>query len=136
MVMDSLAILILAGTAITGKSFLGFLLILSAVRFLLSACVQFGAGQAVNVTAGAVGLLLGAVAIYGGLALLLEDFHQNTILPLGAGAASMPWKGVCKSSSSGPRKRRAYGSSFRATSTAGLLRLPDSLPAMPDIRDF
>jgi uncharacterized protein len=82
MATDALAILGVGVAAVSGKTLLAILLAISAVRFLLLACVQSGASQTINLASGTLGLLLGVFALYGGLALLLEDVRQRTVLPL------------------------------------------------------
>lgn len=88
MVMDSLAILSAAIASVSGKPLISVILFLSTARFLLAACLQFGAGPAVGIASGALGLLTGLFAAYGGLALLLEDVNQRTVLPTFRRAAS------------------------------------------------
>jgi succinate-acetate transporter protein len=82
LIMDSLAILALGMASYSGKPLLSVILLIAAARFLLVACVQFGAGAPVALASGAVGLLTGVFAVYGGLALLLEDVKQKTVLPM------------------------------------------------------
>lgn len=82
LIMDSLAILALGIASYAGKPLLSLILLIAAARFLLVACVQFGAGASVALASGAVGLLTGVFAVYGGLALLLEDVKQKTVLPM------------------------------------------------------
>ncbi len=82
MVLDSLAILSIAIVSIGGKPLIAIILFLSALRFLLVAAVQFGAGAAIGLASGAVGMLTGLFALYGGLALLMEDVKQRTVLPV------------------------------------------------------
>jgi succinate-acetate transporter protein len=57
LVMDSLAVFALTAASMGGKPLLGVILLLSAARFLLAAIVQFGAGVAVSIASGALGLL-------------------------------------------------------------------------------
>lgn len=82
MIMDALAVLSLAIVAISGKPLLSILLFFAAARFLLTSIVQFGAAPVLNIPAGVLGLITGAFALYGGLALLLEDVKQRTVLPM------------------------------------------------------
>lgn len=82
LVMDSLAIFALSIASLSGKPMMGVILLFSAIRFVLAAALQFGAGPNIAITAGAFGLLTGALAVYGGLALLLEDVKQKTVLPV------------------------------------------------------
>ena len=82
MILDSLAIFSLSFASMSAKPLMGVILSLSAVRFLLAAVIQLGGGTAVSIAAGAVGLLTGVLALYGGLALLLEDTRQKSVLPV------------------------------------------------------
>jgi succinate-acetate transporter protein len=82
LIMDSLAVLALGVASFAGKPLLSLILLIAAVRFLLVACVQFGAGASAQIASGIVGLLTGVFAVYGGLALLLEDVKQKTVLPM------------------------------------------------------
>jgi uncharacterized protein len=82
LVMDSLAIFALCIASFEGKPMLALVLLFSSIRFVLAAALQFGAGPNVAIAAGAFGLLTGALAVYGGLALLLEDVKQKTVLPV------------------------------------------------------
>ncbi|PWI41294.1 GPR1/FUN34/YaaH family transporter [Streptomyces sp. ICBB 8177] len=69
--------------ALRGKPLFGLLLLIGAGRFVLTGAYQAGAGPSVQTAAGWVGVALAAFALYGGLALLLEDTLQRTVLPLG-----------------------------------------------------
>lgn len=82
MIQDSLAILALGVVSFSAKPMMAGILFFAAVRFLLSACVQFGAGSVLGIAAAAIGLLVGLLAVYGGLALLLEDIKQKAVLPV------------------------------------------------------
>ena len=82
LIMDSLAILSLCLTSIKAKPLLGIILLVTTARFLLAAALQFGGGPNVSIAAGAAGLLTGVFAVYGGLALLLEDTRQRAVLPV------------------------------------------------------
>jgi hypothetical protein len=81
MIMVSLALIALAIPALKAKPLLAIILILAVARFLLAAAVDLGAGSAVSMASGATGLLIGAMAVYGGAALLLEEVEQKTVLP-------------------------------------------------------
>jgi hypothetical protein len=82
LLMDALAILALGIAAFEGKPMMALILLFSFIRFVLAAALQFGAGRNVAITAGAFGLLTGILALYGGLAFLLEDIKQKTVLPV------------------------------------------------------
>jgi hypothetical protein len=66
------------------KPLFGVLLMLGACRFALTGLYQAAiGGGALERASGWIGLPLVALSIYGGLALLLEDGAQQTVLPLG-----------------------------------------------------
>jgi uncharacterized protein len=83
--------LLLAGTAIlvpftaaaTGKLVPAAVLGTTAIRFVATGLYQLTAASAWEHTAGIVGLVLLAIALYAALALALEDVRGATILPLG-----------------------------------------------------
>jgi uncharacterized protein len=75
----------LASGAMRAKPAFAALLLVGASRFVLTGLYQVASGGS-NVTeriSGWIGLPLAAFALYGGLALLLEDAAQRTILPIG-----------------------------------------------------
>jgi uncharacterized protein len=60
------------------------MLLLGACRFALTGVYQGSLGGPVTATvAGWIGLPLAALSLYGGLALILEDSAQRTVLPIG-----------------------------------------------------
>lgn len=69
--------------ALSAKPLFGVLLGVGGVRFLCTGLYQAGLAAAFATVAGWVGVALSAFAAYGGLALLLEDTTQRTVLPLG-----------------------------------------------------
>lgn len=75
-------VLALAGAAAQSKPLFAVLLSLTAVRFALTGLYEAGLGNAFQIAAGWTGLAIGAFALYGGLALLVEDGKQRTVLPL------------------------------------------------------
>jgi uncharacterized protein len=79
----TVVVLLLAGAAILGKPFIAILLVVSALRGLLSAAYELGAGPGWNHVAGWLALAIFVVAMYGGIAFLLEDALGHTVLPLG-----------------------------------------------------
>ena len=79
----TVVVVLLAVAALLGKPFIAVLLLISAVRGLLSAIHQLGGGAIWNHAAGWVALVIFCVAMYGGIAFLLEDALGRTILPLG-----------------------------------------------------
>ncbi len=75
--------LVLAAAAFRGKPLFAVLLLAGACRFVLLGVYQAGAPAPLQTVAGWLGLALAAFALYSGLALLLEDAAQRTVLPLG-----------------------------------------------------
>lgn len=75
-------VLALAAAAAQSKPLFAVLLILTALRFGLTGLYEAGLGNALQVTAGWTGIGIGIYALYGGLALLVEDGKQRTVLPL------------------------------------------------------
>jgi uncharacterized protein len=75
--------LVMAAAALAGKPLFGLLLFLGACRFALTGVYQATGNTALEHAAGWLGVPLAAFALYGGLALLLEDGFQRTVLPLG-----------------------------------------------------
>ncbi|MER5886100.1 GPR1/FUN34/YaaH family transporter [Streptomyces sp. NPDC001941] len=75
-------VLALAGAALRSKPLFAVLLTLAAVRFCLTGLYEAGAGAVWQHAAGWAGLGIGVFALYGGLALLVEDGEQRTVLPL------------------------------------------------------
>jgi hypothetical protein len=83
------AALLLSSLATLGKPFFSVLLLLAAARMILSALYEVGAsGKSVYEASGWIGLVLAAIAMYGGTALGLEDAHQRDVLPLFRRAAA------------------------------------------------
>ena len=82
---------LLALVAWQGKPLLGVLLWTSCARFLLFSLVAFGL-HALTLASGVVGVILTVFALYGAMALLMEDVQRRTVLPLfrrGAARVSM-----------------------------------------------
>jgi hypothetical protein len=76
--------LVLSVGALRSKPLLGVLLLLGACRFLLTALYEAAVGgTGLEQASGWLGIPLVAFSLYGGLALLLEDGAQHTVLPLG-----------------------------------------------------
>jgi succinate-acetate transporter protein len=61
----------------------GLLLLIGASRFAVTAVYQIYGWTRLETVAGWIGVPLAALSVYGGLALLLEDGQQRTVLPLG-----------------------------------------------------
>ncbi|MFJ5739150.1 acetate uptake transporter family protein [Streptomyces microflavus] len=75
-------VLALTGAAAQSKPLFAVLLGITAVRFALTGLYEAGLGNALQIAAGWTGLGIGVFALYGGLALLVEDGKQRTVLPL------------------------------------------------------
>jgi len=86
------AVLLLSTLSTLGKPFFSLLLLVAATRMTLAGIYEVGAaGKTVYEISGGFGIALTALAMYGGVALGLEDAHQREVLPLfrrGAAAAS------------------------------------------------
>jgi succinate-acetate transporter protein len=82
LVMFAVMVLALAAASFLGKPLLGVLLLIAASRSTLFGAWELGAGHHVLYAAGVVGLVLAGLSVYGGLAFLLEDLQQKTVLPL------------------------------------------------------
>jgi succinate-acetate transporter protein len=77
------AVLLLSTLSTLGKPFFSALLLLAAARMILAGLYEVGAaGKPVYEASGWIGLVLSALAMYGGAALGLEDAHQRDVLPL------------------------------------------------------
>ncbi|MFC8712198.1 MULTISPECIES: GPR1/FUN34/YaaH family transporter [unclassified Streptomyces] len=72
----------LAVTGFLGKTLLGAVLSVSAVRTALAAADELGAPEAVRLADAAAALLLVLLALYAGTAFLLEDLRRRTVLPV------------------------------------------------------
>ncbi|SDO94317.1 GPR1/FUN34/YaaH family transporter [Actinacidiphila guanduensis] len=75
--------LVLCAASLQGKPLFGVLLLIGACRFVLVGAYQAGGAEVLQTVAGWFGVALGAFALYGGLALLLEEGAQHTVLPIG-----------------------------------------------------
>jgi succinate-acetate transporter protein len=78
----STAVLLLALLSALGKPFFTALLLLAVTRQVLSGIYEVGGGTSVYRVAGAFGLVLAALAMYGGVALGIEDARHREVLPL------------------------------------------------------
>lgn len=74
---------IMSVTAVTGKPLFGMLLLLGAARFALTGAYQATGTAAAERVSGWIGIPLALFALYGGLAMLLEESYDRMILPLG-----------------------------------------------------
>ncbi len=89
------AILLLVGAgALLGKPLLGLVIALASVRFATTGLYELTAATALQTTSGVLGCVIAAIALYGGLALGLEDLQGKTVLPKGRrGAARRAFEG-------------------------------------------
>ena len=78
----TVVVLLLAAAAIFGKPLIAVLLFVSSARSLLSAAYDLGAGQTWNHIGGWLAVGIFVIAMYGGIAFLLEDARGHTVLPL------------------------------------------------------
>jgi succinate-acetate transporter protein len=84
----SIAVALLSLVAWLGQPLIAALLTISTVRGVLSAVYQLGGGKGWNEVGGWLALGIFCVAMYGGLAFLLEDAKGFAILPLGRRGSS------------------------------------------------
>lgn len=84
----TIAVLLLASVSWLGQPLIAVLLTVSSLRAILSAVYQLGGGQGWNETGGWLALGIFCVAMYGGLAFLLEDAKGVAVLPLGRRGSS------------------------------------------------
>lgn len=89
------AILLIVGAgAIFGKPLLGIVIGLASARFATSGLYEMTAASGFETTSGIIGCVIAAIALYGGLALGLEDLQGKTVLPIGRrGAARRAFEG-------------------------------------------
>jgi succinate-acetate transporter protein len=78
----TVVVLLLGVAAWEGKPMISVLLLVASARGLLYAIYQLGAGKGWMHASGWIALVLFLVAMYGGLAFLLEDARGETVLPL------------------------------------------------------
>lgn len=88
-------VILLAALSTMGKPFFSVLLALAATRMILAGLYEVGgAGKTAYRVSGGFGIALTALALYGGLALALEDARQRELLPLfRRGAAAQSFDG-------------------------------------------
>jgi uncharacterized protein len=78
----AVALLVPAATAIGSKPVAAVLMTVAATRFAFTAVYELHGGSAWKQTSGVIGIILAVTAVYGSLALALEDAHHRAILPL------------------------------------------------------
>ena len=92
LLLAAIAMLVPAAAALTGKVVPAAVLLTTAVRFATTGLYELTASGTWKASAGIVGLVLCALALYAALAMALEDAQRQTLLPLGRrrfGAESM-----------------------------------------------
>lgn len=82
LLMEAAAMFVIGSVSLPAKPLLTVVLFLAGARFILSALVHLGAAKILTIPAAILGLIIGALAIYGALALLLEDIRQHSVLPV------------------------------------------------------
>lgn len=75
--------LVLFAASLQGKPMFGLLLLAGASRFALTGVYQLTGMTGLETVSGWLGVPLVALCLYGGLALLLEEGAQHTVLPIG-----------------------------------------------------
>ena len=75
--------IVLSAGAFGSKPLFGVLLLIGASRFAVTGVYQIYGWHSLVTVAGWIGVPLAVFALYGGLALLMEDSRQRTVLPLG-----------------------------------------------------
>jgi succinate-acetate transporter protein len=75
--------IVLSVGAVPSKPLFGLLLLIGASRFAVTAVYQIYGWTRLETVGGWIGVPLAVLSVYGGLALLLEDGLQRTVLPLG-----------------------------------------------------
>ena len=96
LVTAGLAMLIPALAAASSKAVPAAVMGLAAVRFLVTGVYELTASMTWKTTAGWIGIILAAVALYAALALELEGAREKTVLPVGrrgAGRSAMDGDG-------------------------------------------
>jgi succinate-acetate transporter protein len=79
----AVVLLLLAGTAVTGKPLLGALIVVAVARYGLNGIYELSAISGVQTASGFVGLAIFMATLYGGLAFGIEDTQHRTVLPIG-----------------------------------------------------
>jgi succinate-acetate transporter protein len=82
LILATIMLVLLTG-AVESKPLFAVLLGIGACRFALTGVFQLTGAPLIETVAGWIGVPLAGFSLYGGLALLLEDGRQQTVLPLG-----------------------------------------------------
>jgi succinate-acetate transporter protein len=92
--IGAFALVLLAVAAGTGKGILVAVILAGFARLLATGLYELIASDLLKAVAGISGLVLGAVAAYGALALLMEDQRRRTVLPVARrGEGATPLEG-------------------------------------------
>jgi succinate-acetate transporter protein len=83
LVAFTVAVLLLAITASLGQPLIAALLVVASARGICTAVYQLGGGSGWNHVGGWIAFAIFCIAMYGGLAFLLEDARGHAVLPLG-----------------------------------------------------
>jgi succinate-acetate transporter protein len=73
---------VLAIAAMLGKPLIGTIMLAAATRSVLAGTHEWGASTSFNTVGAWIALAIFVVAVYGGLAFLIEDVRQETVLPV------------------------------------------------------
>jgi succinate-acetate transporter protein len=76
------AVAVLAIAAMMGKPLIGTIMLAASSRSALAGAYEWGAPKSVNTVGSWIALAIFAAAVYGGLAFLLEDVRQESVLPV------------------------------------------------------
>jgi succinate-acetate transporter protein len=77
------ALLIFGAIALMGRALFGLAMLIAVPRYFLIGLYELNGHTGLERASGVVGLVLCGVAVYGGIALLVEDTLQRTVLPVG-----------------------------------------------------
>jgi succinate-acetate transporter protein len=76
------AVAVLAIAAMMGKPLIGTIMLAASSRSALAGAYEWGAPKSVNTVGSWIALAIFVAAVYGGLAFLLEDVRQESVLPV------------------------------------------------------
>jgi uncharacterized protein len=85
----TVAVVLLAGVATLGQPLISALLLIASIRAICAAVYQLGGGAGWNHVSGWIAVAIFCVAMYGGLAFLLEDAKGHAVLPIGRRGQSL-----------------------------------------------
>jgi succinate-acetate transporter protein len=120
--MMTAIMVVLSAASLRAEPAFGVLLLLGACRFALTGIYQgsLGGGPVTATVAGWIGLPLAAFSLHAGLALLLEDGAQRTVLPVGRRAGPGPRsKAASPTRWTRPSGKRAFAGSSELGRGAG-----------------